>query len=167
MKKSRIARISYLKKRLSRRRLIGGRPVSCPSHKSQDICEKNDCLWGKTGKCSKKRENSAKSTPVKKSRKSKLELTPIEKHTSRVARGLDGSVHLESQEGTSNKFYNLDITETENGYLLDQNWGPIGKNARRHKDWPRPEDYYPSYESANEALGETVEAKLKKGYHYA
>ena len=36
MKKS---RISYLKKRISRRRLNGGRPSECASYKNKEICE--------------------------------------------------------------------------------------------------------------------------------
>jgi hypothetical protein len=29
--------------------------VNCPSHKTQSECPPSDCVWGKTGKCSKKR----------------------------------------------------------------------------------------------------------------
>lgn len=29
--------------------------VNCPSHKTQAECPPSDCVWGKTGKCSKKR----------------------------------------------------------------------------------------------------------------
>lgn len=29
--------------------------VNCPSHKTQEECPPSDCVWGKTGKCSKKR----------------------------------------------------------------------------------------------------------------
>jgi predicted DNA-binding WGR domain protein len=179
MKKS---RISYLKKRLSRRRLNGGRPSQCASHKDKDTCEKNGCHWGSTGKCSKKRESKAllpmassqvaftsvEVSAPSKSAKVKVKLTPVEKPSSGVPQSFSGRlVHLENQEGTSNKFYNLEITETPRGYLLDQSWGPIGKDPRRHKDWPRPEDYYPTYAAAHEALEETLDSKLKKGYHYA
>jgi predicted DNA-binding WGR domain protein len=181
MKKSRMAWMIYLKKRLSRRRLNGGRPSECAPHKNKEICEKNDCHWGSTGKCSKKRETKAllpmapqaSLTPVEvsappKSAKAKVKLTPVEKPSGRVPQSFSGRlVHLENQEGTSNKFYNLEITETPKGYLLDQSWGPIGKEPRRHKDWPRPEDYYPTYAAAHEALEETLASKLKKGYHYA
>ena len=31
------------------------KPVNCPSHKTQAECPPSDCVWGKTGKCSKKR----------------------------------------------------------------------------------------------------------------
>ncbi len=176
-----MAWITYLKKRISRRRLNGGRPSECASYKNKEICETNDCLWGSTGKCSKKREkkillpvaSQAALTPFEvsappKSAKVKVNLTPIEKSSGRVPQSFSGRlVHLENQEGTSNKFYNLEITETPKGYLLDQSWGPIGKDPRRHKDWPRPEDYYPTYDAAHEALEETLASKLKKGYHYA
>jgi hypothetical protein len=30
-------------------------PVNCPTHKTKDECPESDCVWGKTGKCSKKR----------------------------------------------------------------------------------------------------------------
>jgi hypothetical protein len=30
-------------------------PANCPSHKTQAECPPSDCVWGKTGKCSKKR----------------------------------------------------------------------------------------------------------------
>ena len=29
--------------------------LPCPSHKTKEDCNRNDCLWGKTNKCSKKR----------------------------------------------------------------------------------------------------------------
>ena len=29
--------------------------ANCPSHKTQAECPPSDCVWGKTGKCSKKR----------------------------------------------------------------------------------------------------------------
>jgi hypothetical protein len=29
--------------------------IQCTSHKTKEECDKNDCLWGKTNKCSKKR----------------------------------------------------------------------------------------------------------------
>jgi ribosomal protein S12 len=29
--------------------------VNCPSHKTKDECPESVCVWGKTGKCSKKR----------------------------------------------------------------------------------------------------------------
>jgi hypothetical protein len=32
----------------------------CASYKLKDDCEKNDCLWGKTGRCSKKRDTKNK-----------------------------------------------------------------------------------------------------------
>ena len=31
------------------------KPANCPSHKTQAECPPSDCVWGKTGKCSKKR----------------------------------------------------------------------------------------------------------------
>ena len=34
---------------------IKEKPLTCPSHKTKEECDKNDCLWGKTNKCSKKR----------------------------------------------------------------------------------------------------------------
>ncbi len=41
----------------------GGRPEpKCSIHKTQSECNDNNCLWGKTGKCSKKRER--KKEPV-------------------------------------------------------------------------------------------------------
>jgi predicted DNA-binding WGR domain protein len=173
MKKSRAAWMVYLKKRLSRRRLNGGRPSQCALHKNKEICELNNCNWGSTGKCSKKRETKAALTPFEvseppKSAKVKVKLTPVGKPVGSVPHSFSGRfVHLEFKEGTSNKFYNLEITETPKGYLLDQSWGPIGKDTRRHKDWPRPEDYYPTYDAAHDALEETLASKLKKGYHYA
>ncbi len=173
--------MTYFKKRLSRRRLNGGRPSECSIHKNKEICESNGCLWGSTGRCSKKREKKGllqlaphpALTPVEvsappKSTKVKVKLTPMGKSVGAVAHSFSGRiVHLEYQEGTSNKFYNLEITKTPKGYLLDQSWGPIGKDSRRHKDWPRPEDYYPTYTEAHVALEETLASKLKKGYHYA
>ena len=30
-------------------------PVNCPTHKTKEECPPSDCVWGKTGKCSKKR----------------------------------------------------------------------------------------------------------------
>jgi hypothetical protein len=30
-------------------------PAHCPSHKTKEECSQSDCVWGKTGKCSKKR----------------------------------------------------------------------------------------------------------------
>ena len=30
-------------------------PVNCPTHKTKEACPESDCVWGKTGKCSKKR----------------------------------------------------------------------------------------------------------------
>jgi len=30
-------------------------PANCPTHKTQAECPESDCVWGKTGKCSKKR----------------------------------------------------------------------------------------------------------------
>ena len=73
-------------------------------------------------------------------------------------------VNLESHEGASNKFYNLEITKTHTGYLLDQSWGAIGKKTMRLKDWPRSEDYYESFDTAKSALDKILETKLKKGY---
>jgi flagellar motility protein MotE (MotC chaperone) len=35
--------------------------VHCPSHKSKEDCPPTHCVWGKTGKCSKKRSHSGKS----------------------------------------------------------------------------------------------------------
>jgi hypothetical protein len=29
--------------------------ANCPTHKTQAECPPSDCVWGKTGKCSKKR----------------------------------------------------------------------------------------------------------------
>jgi hypothetical protein len=34
--------------------------VHCPSHKSKEDCPPTQCVWGKTGKCSKKRSHSGK-----------------------------------------------------------------------------------------------------------
>ena len=31
------------------------KPANCPSHKTKEECPPSDCVWGKTGKCSKKR----------------------------------------------------------------------------------------------------------------
>jgi len=36
--------------------------VHCPSHKTMEDCPPSDCVWGKTGKCSKKRSHSGKSS---------------------------------------------------------------------------------------------------------
>lgn len=36
----------------------------CASYKLKDDCEKNDCLWGKTGRCSKKRDNKNKKSKI-------------------------------------------------------------------------------------------------------
>ena len=36
--------------------------VRCPSHKTMEDCPPSDCVWGKTGKCSKKRSHSGKSS---------------------------------------------------------------------------------------------------------
>ena len=179
--------MTYFKKRLSRRRLNGGRPSECSIHKNKEICESNGCLWGSTGRCSKKREKKAllpvapqaaltpqpALTPFKVSAQPKpakvsVKLTPMEKPDGAVARSSSGRlVHLEYQEGTSNKFYNLEITAPPGGYLLDKSWGPIGKEPRRHKDWPRREDYYPTYDAAHAALEKTLASKIKEGYRYA
>jgi hypothetical protein len=35
--------------------LMPKKPLSCPSHKTKGDCILNDCTWGKTGKCSRKR----------------------------------------------------------------------------------------------------------------
>ena len=37
-----------------------GGASECASYKLKDDCEKNDCLWGKTGRCSKKRDTKNK-----------------------------------------------------------------------------------------------------------
>ena len=73
-------------------------------------------------------------------------------------------VYLESHESGSNKFYEIYLQKTEKGYLLDQKWGPIGKDFRRNKDWPRPEDYYETLESARTEIKKVVNSKQKKGY---
>ena len=31
------------------------KPAHCPSHKTKEECSQNDCVWGKTNRCSKKR----------------------------------------------------------------------------------------------------------------
>lgn len=38
------------------RKINRGGAGECPVHKVKEECEKNNCLWGKTGRCSKKRD---------------------------------------------------------------------------------------------------------------
>jgi DNA ligase-1 len=150
--------------------------LSCKSHKTQSECNENNCLWGKTGKCSKKREGTSKKTkePVVQNLKvspNKIvykqpmtKLSPEAKQpTKDNTKSLD-HVYLESHESGSNKFYEIYVTKNEKGYLLDQKWGPIGKDFRRNKDWPRPQDYYETLESARAEIKKVVDSKLKKGY---
>jgi predicted DNA-binding WGR domain protein len=73
-------------------------------------------------------------------------------------------IHLESHMGTSNKFYTIEVSSVPQGFLLDQTWGGIGMKPRRHKDWPRPTDYYNTLANIQLVVDEIVAAKLKKGY---
>lgn len=73
-------------------------------------------------------------------------------------------IHLESHMGTSNKFYKIDVLSSQQGFLLDQTWGGIGMKPRRHKDWPRPTDYYATLADVQVVVDEIVAAKMKKGY---
>jgi hypothetical protein len=99
---------------------------------------------------SKRLNKSNKKSIVKQSKKSNaLTFTPI---------------HLESHIGTSNKFYKIDVLSSQQGFLLDQTWGGIGMKSRRHKDFPRPSDYYASLADVQVVVDEIVAAKLKKGY---
>lgn len=43
----------------------------CPSHQTKDECAKYDCIWGKTGRCSKKRKPQAAATSSLQSKVSK------------------------------------------------------------------------------------------------
>lgn len=38
------------------RKIKRGGAGECPAHKAKEECERNNCLWGKTGRCSKKRD---------------------------------------------------------------------------------------------------------------
>jgi hypothetical protein len=44
------------KKRVSKK---AAKPLTCPSHKTKEECNLNDCVWGKTNKCSKKRSKKS------------------------------------------------------------------------------------------------------------
>jgi predicted DNA-binding WGR domain protein len=90
-----------------------------------------------------------KKSKVKRSTSNILKITPI---------------HLESHMGNSNKFYTIEVSSVPQGFLLDQTWGGIGMKPRRHKDWPRPTDYYTTLANVQIVVDEIVASKLKKGY---
>lgn len=96
-----------------------------------------------------KRANKPNKKSTKGKRSNTLKFTPI---------------HLESHMGTSNKFYTIEVSSVPQGFLLDQTWGGIGMKPRRHKDWPRPSDYYATLADVQVVVDEIVAAKLKKGY---
>jgi len=49
------------KKLVSKKTAKQSKPLTCPSHKTKEECNLNDCVWGKTNKCSKKRSKKSQS----------------------------------------------------------------------------------------------------------
>lgn len=70
------------------------------------------------------------------------------------------SIHLEFQEGTSDKEYNASIQEMRDGYVVNFSYGRRGGTLKEGTKTPSPV----SYSEAQAIYEELVASKQKKGY---